>query len=486
MNVAKRPVTWFVLPLLLLPLLAAPAAAQNADGVAGKWRTEMEGPGGKIVLILQLQQDATGRWLATLKNNRAPDQIGEGKGVAVDGTRVTFYTEDRVPQMDATLRSEFDLKLRPVEDKLKGSIMVKMPGMEREQPMEFSRIVEKAGAAEISYQASRPFIGEWRTRPDDDDKEREIQLEILPDGDAYQGTLTDTGIDQTVALRDLAAKDTSVSFNFRFDGAPFMSSFWGRYDPERDELRGSMSIGGRSQPMYFERTSPGPDDVADEFGTEKKPLPKKHDARFAASARLAYWAPMYVMKDEVRNINDITTTSMGFDLGARFYLVDYLALQARYVRGGVGFDTNEKNLGLFDPVTGSQGGGMSAALGTDSYLAMNGFEFTVVGYLGQHISPNSRFNPYIIGSIGITDWELTEGERGTDIVSIYEEDLTGSDWTFGGGLGTEYAIGEHLGLEFEWLWTYTTCEDETKWEDITYQWTNQHVHRISLGAIWWF
>jgi hypothetical protein len=56
----------------------------------------------------------------------------------------------------------------------------------------------------------------------------------------------------------------------------------------------------------------------------------------------------------------------------------------------------------------------------------------------------------------------------------------------GGGLGTEYAWSKRFGLELEWLWAYTMTSDETKWLDITHQWTSQHVYRLSLGGIVWF
>jgi hypothetical protein len=467
--------------LVLLAVLAAASFAQTTDGVAGKWRTEVEGPTGKVRILMQLQQDTTGRWTGTIKNDRNPDQIQELQTVQVDGEQVSFHIDSEVPGQDVTLRSSFDLSLRPLENKLKGTVEVTAPGMQREQPVEFDRVVEKAGAGSVAFQPDRPLIGAWRAEPDDDDEARELQVEILADGEDYRGTLTDTGIDETVVLRDLSVSGNTLSYNFRFEGAPFMSSFWGRYDPDEDELKGSMSIGGRSQRMTFERTSPGPDDIPDEFGTERKPLPRKHVHKFAVVGRGAYWQPLYVIKDEVRNINDITTGSWAWDLTLRYHLIDYLAVQVRYVRGGVGFDTNERNLGLFDPVDGPQGAGLSRALTTDSYLAMQGFEFSFVGYVGQNWFPTSRFNPYFIATAGRTDWELTAGGRGTEVIAIFEKPVEGSDWTFGGGLGTEYALSDRFGLEFEWLWAYTMTGDETVWTDTTYQWTNQHVFRFSLG-----
>lgn len=465
--------------------LAAVAGASAADGIAGKWRTEAAGPRGKVIQIVEFTQDDTGRWVGTTRSSTDPDTVLDLEAVKVDDDRVSFRRTETMG--GGSMKLVFDLRLRPVEDKLAGNVEVTGPGFERTMPVEFTRVVERVAADGVRFDRARPVLGSWSGRPDDKDKTREIQFDILTDADAYQGTITDTGVDATVAMRDLDVKDGNVvSFNFRFEGAPFMSTFWGRYDEVRDEIRGTMSVGGRSQPLYLERTSEGPDDVEDEFTERKEPLPIKHPSRLAATLRLSSWRPLYVLKEKNRNINDITTSAWAIDGGVRFHLVDYLAVQARYARGGVGFDTNEKNLGLFDPVSGPQGDGLSAPLTTDSFLSLDGFEVSLVGYLGQNIIPDSKFNPYLIGLMGRTSWELTEDGRGGNIIEIFEEPVQGTDWTFGGGLGTEYAVSERFGLELEWLWAFTTTSDEMLWTDTTYQWTNQHVFRFSLGGIYWF
>lgn len=465
--------------------LAAVAGASAADGIAGKWRTETAGPRGKVIQIVEFTQDDTGRWVGTTRSNTDPDTVLDLEAVKVDGNQVSFRRNETMG--DSSMKLLFDLRLRPVEDKLAGNVEVSGPGFERTMPVEFTRVVERVEADGVRFDRARPVLGSWSGQPDDKDKTREIQFDILPDADGYQGTITDTGVDATVAMRDLDVKDGNVvSFNFRFEGAPFMSTFWGRYDEVRDEIRGTMSVGGRSQPLYLERTSEGPDDVQDEFSERKEPLPIKHPSLFAATVRLSSWQPLYVLKEKVRNINDITTSAWAVDGGVRVHLVDYLAVQARYARGGVGFDTNEKNLGLFNPVDGPQGDGLSAPLTTDSFISMDGFEVSLVGYLGQNIIPDSKFNPYLIGLIGKTSWELTEDGRGSNIIEIFEEPVEGTDWTFGGGLGTEYAVSERFGLELEWLWAFTGTSDELIWTDTTHQWTNQHVFRFSLGGIYWF
>lgn len=482
MNMGTRPGTRTILLVITLAVLATASALQAADDFAGKWRSEISSMGGQIVVLLNLEQDVTGRWKGFLKSSEAPDEVLDLERVKVEGRGISFSISYEDPRIEGTIRNEFDLRYRPSEGKLKGTVTASMAGFEREAPVEFKRVVEKTSAEGISFLSDRPVVGTWAVRPDKDDKEREFQLGILPHADDYKGTITDTGADATVAMRDLDVKDSNVvSFNFRFADAPFVSSFWGRYDEVRDEIRGTMSVGGRSQRLEFKRTSEGPDDVEDEFGTEKKkPLPIKHDHRFAVTVRGALWQPLYVLKEKHRNINDITTGSYAGDAGVRWYVLDYFALQVRYARGGIGFDTNENNLSLFDQPE------IRPRLTADSYLSLDGFEFSTVGYLGQSIIPDSKFNPFITALAGRTTWELTESGRGSDIVAIFEKPLEGTCWTFGIGLGTEYALSTRFGLEFEWMWAYNLTEDETVWHDVDTQWTNQHVYRLSLGGIFWF
>lgn len=489
MNVAQCPGIRFTLLVSLLAVLATASVAQTNESIAGRWRTEVEGPRGTTTMILAFQMDvATGRWSGTVRSSRTPQEFEELQGVTFVDRMLRFHTITEIPGQNVEARTSFNFRLRPGGDELVGTMTISLPGMEQELPLTLTRMVERAGAEGMRFQPARPFIGNWRAEPDRDDRERELILEILPDGSAYHGTLTDSRLEQTVSLRDLVVNDTenTISFNFRFDGAPFLSSFWGRYDDDRDRVRGSLSIGGRSQAVSFDRTSPGPESLIDDLRTVRRPLPRKHDTKFAATARLGYWKPLYVLKENVRNINDITTSAGAVDASLRFYLLDYLALQARAMRGGVGFDTNERNLDLFDPVDGPQGDGLSVPLTTSAFLKLDGYEFSIAAYLGQSIMPQSKFNPYVIAVLGRTDWAVYDDGRGSEIVEIFEVPLEGTDWTVGGGLGTEYALSSRFGVELEWVWAYTSTEDDTKWRDVTFGWTSQHVYRLSIGGIFWF
>ncbi|MDD5719332.1 MAG: hypothetical protein PHQ53_06555 [Candidatus Krumholzibacteria bacterium] len=489
MNVGMRPGTRSIVLMALLAVLVTATFAAANDAIAGRWRTEMDHAGGKLIMVFEFLQDsATGRWGGVVRSNRGPQEGEELRAVSVTDRGVSFHTLTEVPEQTESIRSDFDLRLTVAGDELRGTMNVAIAGMRQELPVALTRVVERVGAEGIRFQPSRPFVGAWRAQPDRDDKQREIQLEILPDGVDYQGTLTDTAIEQTVAVRDLAIvdKENVASFNFRFEGAPFLSTFWGRYDGDRDQIRGTMSIGGRSQLLVFQRTSPGPESLLDDLRTQRRPLVRKHDHRFAATARAGYWQPLHVLKENVYNINDVTSSSFAMDAGVRFHLLDYVALQARYSRGGVGFDSLPERLALFEPGVGSQSNGITGTLNTDSYLRLDGWEISILAFLGQSIIPNSKFNPYVTAVIGQTTWELLENGRGSDPLQIFEIPVKGKNTTVGGGLGTEYAISPRFGVEFEWVWAYTNTEDDRKWEDVTYQWTSQHVYRFSLGGIFWF
>jgi len=88
--------------------------------------------------------------------------------------------------------------------------------------------------------------------------------------------------------------------------------------------------------------------------------------------------------------------------------------------------------------------------------------------------------------LGRTQWEVTSGDRGTDVLELDLNLLEGTDWSFFFGLGTEYALNERLALEFELLWRYFQTQDDTLWEDTDAQWSNTHVWALSAGLTFGF
>jgi hypothetical protein len=487
----NRPGFGLVVALLAIAsTLAGATMALAADGHAGKWRGEISMPQGKLVVLLELTQDDAGTWKGTIGSS-----VDKGRMLQVEDLKIA---EDRVdfgltlPGLDPAAKQHYEGRFEG--DRIKGVLTVKAKGRPTTFNLNFRRLTltEEAaltpppGSPISAYDVSNPLSGSWAARSSEEDETRLLKLELGRDNSSkVSGTITDTGTNQTTVLRDIGFEDNTVAFNFRPEGAPFLASFWGRYIPEDDEIKGSLSLGGRSQPLTFERVGRAPGATADYYAPP--PRPRKHFSHLGASARLAYWNPLHVLRKDVRNINDITTSSTGFDLGARFYVMDSFGVQLRYFRGGLGFDTNETNLALFNPNDpNAQGVGIFPTITADSYLGLSGFEMTLMGYVGPLLCSTSHFNPYVIGVAGKTSWALGSDSRDGTPVAIYAKPLEGDSWEFGAGLGTEYEINGHLGIEAEWLWSYFLTEDVLKWADNTEQWTNTHAYRISLGAVYWF
>jgi hypothetical protein len=275
-------------------------------------------------------------------------------------------------------------------------------------------------------------------------------------------------------MESLSVGETSVSFNFRPEGTPFPASFFGNYLPEDDILRGTFSIAGRSSPLTrFERTSPLPASLQPTEGEEEEPGRQRHQHSFGISARASYFLPIHVLQDDSRNINDITTGEFNWDASVRWYVLDGLALVGRYFRGGLGFDTNDKNLSLFEGL----------GLNSESYLKLDGLELALNGYFGNALFPTSRFNPYISLVAGKTDWALSQQGRGSDPVLIDDTPVEANSWHFAGGLGTEYELSSRFFIEAEWLWRYTLTQDEDLWPNPDEFWTNTHYWALSLGLV---
>jgi hypothetical protein len=480
---------WFgiaVAALAAAGILTGVAAAQT-DSHAGKWRGEINMPQTEIVVLLDLVKNDKGVWSATIGSSMDKHRVLPVENLEVDDSHVAFGLT--LPGLDPTKKQKYEGQFEG--DQIKGLITAKGRGKPETYTLHFRRLTltEEAeltpppGSLLAAYDPANPLSGAWAAQSSKEDEQRQLKLELGRDAEnKISGTITDTGTNQTTVLRDIGFDDNTVAFNFRPEGEPFLASFWGRYIPGDDEIKGSLSLGGRSQPLTFKRVGRAPGDTPDYFAPP--PRPRKHYSRLGASARVAYWHPLHVLRKNERNINDVTSSSSGFDIGGRFYVMDSFGVQFRYFRGGQGFDANSDDLALFND--GAQAVGINPHLTSDSYLGMSGYELTVLGYVGPLIFPNSHFNPYVIGVAGKASWSLgSDGRDGTP-VGIYDKPLEGDDWEFGGGLGTEYEINGHVGIEAEWLWSYFLTEDTVVWEDNVTQWTNTHAYRFSLGVVYWF
>jgi opacity protein-like surface antigen len=183
-----------------------------------------------------------------------------------------------------------------------------------------------------------------------------------------------------------------------------------------------------------------------------------------------------VVKDNNFNLNTLTVDDWSFDGTLRFFLMDGFNI---FVRGYYG---NQKTTS--DPTKLERYEGLG--LKSQSAWKLDGLEFGIMGYLGNVMMKNSKFNPYLTAAGGVVDWELTTEARGTAPIVLEQESLKGEDLAFAFGLGTEYELSQRLQLEFEWLWRYFLTEDTTKWPDTDDTWSNTHAWSFSLGITWGF
>ncbi len=322
--------------------------------------------------------------------------------------------------------------------------------------------------------------GEWvaKQKVDKDQDEVELTLILERAGEVWTGTITDpTTTAGALDLTALRVRGESVSFNFQPESLPYPASFYGNYDPQDDFLIGTFSIAGRSLPMTkFERKGGPRGAAAGMVEEEKKPRVRKHFYHFGVSARMSYWIPIHILEDDVRNINDVTSAELNWDVSLRWYALDSLVLFGRYMHGGLGFDSQQSWVNEFDYL----------GLTTDSYLKLDGWEIGFNTYVGPALLPTSRFNPYFTASLGRTSWEVNSSGRGSEILSIEDVPLKDKSTAFALGFGTEYAFTRRFALEFEWSWRFVMTKDETMWLNSDTEWTNTSLWALSLGLVFAF
>ncbi len=196
---------------------------------------------------------------------------------------------------------------------------------------------------------------------------------------------------------------------------------------------------------------------------------QKHPHLLAVSAHGGWRVPVRILKENKRNINDIMSSTTGFDAGLRCYLLDGLAVGARYARGGLDLTDNTLDLAGLN-LTG------------DEYLKLDSYTVWFSAYLGNALLPDSRFNPYLTLSASRYDWAFTQGGRDGETYVILETPVMGKDVGLAGGIGCEYALGNRLSLETEWIWNYVLTElDRT--DGVFGVWTNTHYWNLGLGLV---
>jgi opacity protein-like surface antigen len=473
MSLGTNPRIWFVLSLIAMSSLFATLAlaqdppAENAEesGPAGTWVTKIPGPQGEIEMKLVIEGDGD-QWTARL--------TGARRTVEVEGfTVVENIIRGRIPNPELNMEVQLDGQI----DGNKINATMKA-GSFPEQNMLFIRqvtsVISEDGIKKYTV-GSGPagvWIGTVRAA---DGEESQVVLTLDKQGTDWLVTLEDP-FNDVVQGQDVQVTDTMIGFTYRPQEAPFPSHFTGTYVAAEDRVSGSFSQRGTSRFVKFRRDPATVTLGFDAEGKEILPPRVRHAYSLAVTGRLGYWAALHMVKDEVYNVNDITTGTLAFDGALKYFVLDGFNVFVRGFRGGLGMSSDEGDLAPFDEIN----------LTSDSYIKLDGFEFGVMGYLGNLFSEESDFNPYLTAAVGKASWELTGNGRGGDLLSFDDEPFEGSDFCFGFGLGTEYELKSNLCLEFEFLWRYFMTEDTNIWPDNEILWTNTHTWALSAGVSYGF
>jgi hypothetical protein len=304
-----------------------------------------------------------------------------------------------------------------------------------------------------------------------------LNLEQTAEG-KWTGNFEDAESGKQIDVQSLSVSGSAISFRFVQPEMPAPLYFSGNYQSWDDGLKGVFTLLGQAISIRFERVVETVDADGQPLGpgeaeAAEAEVPRgfrRHEGHFGLAGHGTYAYPLYILKEDRRNINDITTSSYGWNADVRWFVMDALALFGRYYSGGLAFETNEKNLALFG-FTGNE------------FLEISGFEAGLNVYIGNVLLGDSQFNPYFTFCVGLMDWVLGVDGRGSEAHRILDEPVEGDDYSFGAGIGIEYPLINHLFLEVEWFWRYVRTEDQSRWEDITNEWTNTHLWDLSLGVM---
>ncbi len=323
----------------------------------------------------------------------------------------------------------------------------------------------------LPVQAGTTPAGEWTgAMKTPDGGEVGILLKLDQEGSVWSGILDSDAIGETT-VTGLKVTGTRISFTFKPEGAPFPAHFSGSYIAGDDRITGTFSLRGNSRFVKFKRV-PGSEVVALAPGAEPvAPARIRHDYHFALTARASYWAALHVVKDENYNMNNLTVGDWSFDGTLRYYILDGFNIFIRGYRGSQKTTSDQNKLDRYNDI------GMQS----QSTWKLDGIEFGIMGYLGNVMMRNSKFNPYVTAAGGIVQWELTKDARGTEVIELDQVPFKGEDPAFAIGLGTEYEISKSIALEFEWLWRYFMTGDDTKWPDPDNTFSNTHAWSLSFG-----
>jgi len=469
MSLGRHPRFWSVFMLMaVLAVMTIPTVSAAQDTPEGLWTAVVASPQGDVTVTLNLEVDGT-NWSGTISDSQE-GQEKDLEALRVNGNRVQF----RIPVPEMNTNGEFTGVFDAEANTLVGEFGVS--GFPQKQDMTFRRQVIEEGSSR-RYRAGSGPAGVWQgmvRSPDGEDSQVTLTLD-RGENDGWVATLEDPFV-SVVRGEDVQVTSTMISFTFRPEGSSFPANFTGTYIAADDRVSGSFSQRGVSRFVKFRRD---PDSVVLGVGPDGKPkMPARdrHPYKLALTGRLSYWAALHLVKDEVYNINNMTKGELNYDLALKWHAMDQFALFARYYRGGLGFTDDAAKLAPFE----------GFGLNSESYLKLDGFEFGFNGYLGNAITPNGNWNPYLTMAVGRSTWELNESGRGSSVIEINRQPVKDKGLSFAAGLGTEYMFSDNIALELELVWRYFKTKDEAKWPDADTVWNNTHAWAWSAGLTWGF
>lgn len=469
------PRVWFVCSILFVgALFSLPAVAQDeAPDVVGTWMGTLKTPTENVEMTISIKR-VDGQLQGAIQGNGQERALTR---LTVQGNRLNFsYKPDQAPS-ELIYAGLLDEGFTFVEGKLSADFLP------IDLDLNFTKVDDGSGTMTDAsgvkkYRPGSGPAGSWVGRVETVDGEQiEVRLQLdQGDGAGWVGMISGP-IMGDVQAENIRVSDTFISFRFQPREVPFPANFAGSYIAADDRITATLSQRGTSRFVKFRRepgtvilTTIGPD------GKPREPAPLRHNYKFALTGRVAWWIAVKYITDDQRNLNNITTNTVGYDLTLKWFPIDGANFFVRAFQGGLGYDTKEELLAPFEDI----------GLTKDSYMKLDGFELGVMGYLGNSIMRNSKFNPYLTGAVGHCNWAVMESGRDTPAVGDRIEPVQGNSWCFAFGMGTEYKLSEKFLIEFEWLWRYITSEDEERFPDTETYWTNTHAWNLSLGLSWGF
>lgn len=470
MTLGKNPKVWSIITVaVLLTVFCGVSLGQDDTDAAGNWDAQVPGPGGETTITLSLV-NTDGQWSGQISS--VADGAGALRNISINGRSVEFTYDSLSSGQTLSFVGTIDEENRVLAGEINS------PAFPASLPVKFIKNIDSISTPDGGKKytvGSGPegiWIGQVRSP---NGEERPVTLTIDNVNGEHVITLEDPFVD-TIRGQDINVNDTMISFTFRPEGADYPSHFTGTYIAADDRVSGSFSQRGASRFVKFRRDPSTVILGLTKDGEIIEPQRKRHLHKFAVTGRLSYWAAMHMVRDEVYTMNNITTSKLNYDLGLRWHARDAFVIFGRYYHGNQGFSDDSKKLAAFEDI----------GLNADSNLKLDGWELGLTGYFGNVFNEDSRFNPYMTAAIGKVSWEVTEGDRGSQVLDIDDDLLMGKDLSFGFGFGTEYEMSSSFNLEFEWMWRYFATQDETLWKNINEEWNNTHTWALSAGLTYLF